>query len=133
MFPKDSINAVLAALQHGETSLIVTIEPDQIPNAMNALSAYRKLFAPFIPGVTDTAPIDAAFERMRQAEMIRPTILLFVECQTMASSIRLSAACRFGKLPSGGLLTIQSFGSATLAAETNRCVRPSKGTLRRKT
>ena len=85
MIPK-TINAILNALasqqQHGETSLIVTIEPDLIQDAMNALRGYRKLFAPFIPGVTDTAPIYAAYEQMR-ARVTTHTILLFVECQTM--------------------------------------------------
>ena len=60
----NSINAILDALasqQHGETSLIVTIEPDLIQDAMNALRGYRKLFAPFIPGeVTNMALIYAA-------------------------------------------------------------------------
>ena len=83
---KNSINAILDALasqqQHGETSLIVTIEPDLIQDAMNALGGYRKLFAPFIHGVTDTAPIYAAYEQMR-ARTTKQTILLFVECQTI--------------------------------------------------
>ena len=87
MKPKSPINAILDALasqqQHGENSLIVTIEPDLIQDAMNALRAYRKLFAPVIPGLTDTVPIYAAYERMRQADMTQRTILLFVECQTM--------------------------------------------------
>jgi hypothetical protein len=85
--PQNPINAILDTLasqqQHGETSLIVTIEPDLIQNAMNALQDYRKLFAPVIPGLTDTEPIYAIYERMRQADMTQPTILLFVECQTM--------------------------------------------------
>ena len=85
MIPKNSIQAILDALaaqqQHGETSLIVTIEPDLIEDAVNALRDYRKLFAPFIPGVTDTAPIYAAYEQMR-ARVTKHTILLFVECQT---------------------------------------------------
>ncbi len=83
LIPKNSINAILDALasqqQHGETSLIVTIEPDLIQDAMNALRGYRKLFAPFIPGVTDTAPIYAAYDQMR-AHVTEHTILLFVEC-----------------------------------------------------
>lgn len=87
MIPKNSINAILDALasqqQHGETSLIVTIEPDLIQDAMNALRGYRTLFAPLIPGLTDTVPIYAVYERMRQAGITQQTILLFVECQTM--------------------------------------------------
>ena len=87
LIPKNSINAILDALasqqQHGETSLIVTIEPDLIQDAMNALRSYRKLFAPVIPGVTDTEPIYAIYEQMRQADMTQQTILLLVECQTM--------------------------------------------------
>ena len=85
MIPKNSINAILDVLvsqqQNRETSLIVTIEPDLIQDAMNALGGYRKLFAPFIPGVTDTAPIYAAYEQI-QAHLAKHTILLFVECQT---------------------------------------------------
>ena len=87
MIPKNSINAILDALasqqQHGETSLIVTIEPDLIQDAMTALRGYRKLFAPFIPGVTDTVPVYAVYEQMR-AHAAAHTILLFVECRTMA-------------------------------------------------
>ena len=85
LIPKNSVNAILDALasqqQHGETSLIVTIEPDLIQDAMNALRSYRKLFAPVIPGETDTAPIYAAYEQMR-ARTTEQTILLLVECQT---------------------------------------------------
>ena len=87
MKPKDPINAILDALasqqRQGETSLIVRIEPDLIQDAMNALRGYRKLFAPVIPGLTDTAPIYAAYEQMRQAGETKHTILLFVECQTI--------------------------------------------------
>ena len=83
----DTLNAILEALaaqkQRGETSLIVTIEPELIPNAMNALRSYRKLFAPVIPGVTDPAPIYEAYEQMRQDQAGRQTILLFVACQTI--------------------------------------------------
>ena len=87
MKPKSPINAILDALasqqRQGETSLIVRLEPNLIQDAMNALRGYRKLFAPVIPGLTDTVPIYAAYERMRQADMTQQTILLFVECQTM--------------------------------------------------
>ena len=87
MTPKNSINAILEALasqqQHGETSLIVTIDPALIQEAMNALQDYRTLFAPVIPGLTDTAPIYAIYEEMRQAGVAQHHILLFVECQTM--------------------------------------------------
>ncbi len=86
MIPKNSLNAIRDALasqqQHGETSLVVRIEPDLIQDAMNGLPGYRKLFAPFIPGVTDTLPIYAAYEQM-QTHVTKHTILLFVECQTM--------------------------------------------------
>lgn len=85
--PKNPINAILDALasqqRQGETSLIVRLEPGLIQDAMNALRGYRKLFAPVIPGLTDTAPIYAAYERMRQAGMTRQTILLLVECQML--------------------------------------------------
>ena len=87
MKPKNPINTILDALasqqQRGETSLIVTIEPDLIQNAMNALRSYRKLFAPVIPGLTDRVPIYAAYEHMRQADVAKHAILLLVECQTM--------------------------------------------------
>lgn len=83
--PKNPINAILDALasqqRQGETSLIVRLEPDLVRDAMNALRGFRKLFAPVIPGLTDTAPIYAAYERMRQADMTQQTILLLVECQ----------------------------------------------------
>jgi hypothetical protein len=85
--PNNPIHAILDALaaqqRQGETSLTVRIEPDLIQDAMNALRAYRKLFAPVIPGVTDTAPIYAAYEQMRQARETTHTILLLVECQTI--------------------------------------------------
>jgi hypothetical protein len=84
---QNSINAILDALalqqRQGETSLVVTIEPDLIQEAMNALRSYRKLFAPVIPGQTDTVPIYAAYEQMRQTAETKQTILLFVECQTI--------------------------------------------------
>jgi hypothetical protein len=84
---KNSIDAILDALAsqqgQGETSLTVRLEPGLIQEAMNALPGYRKLFAPVIPGVTDTVPIYAAYERMRQADEASHTILLFVECQTL--------------------------------------------------
>ena len=87
MKPENPIDTILDALasqqRQGETSLIVRLEPDLIQDAMNALRCYRKLFAPVIPGLTDTVPIYAAYERMRQAEETKHTILLLVECQTM--------------------------------------------------
>jgi len=86
--PNHPINAILDALasrqQQGETSLVVRIEPDILQDAMNALRDYRKLFAPLIPGVTDTEPIYAAYEEMRQAGEAQHTILLFVKCETMS-------------------------------------------------
>ena len=87
MKPKNPINAILDALasqqRRGETSLIVRLEPDLIQDAMNTLRSYRKLFAPVIPDVTDTVPIYAHYERMRQEDVTKPTILLLVECQTI--------------------------------------------------
>ncbi len=87
MKPTNSIQEILDALatqqRQGETSLIVRLEPHLIQDAMNALGGYRKLFAPVIPGVTDTAPIYSVYERMRQEHEAKHTILLFVECQTM--------------------------------------------------
>lgn len=87
MNPKNPINAILEALasqqQRGETSLTVRLQPDLIQDAMNALQGYRKLFAPVIPGLTDTASIYAAYERIRQADVSQHTILLLVECQTI--------------------------------------------------
>ena len=83
----NTINAILDALasqqRQGETSLIVRIEPDLIQDATNALRDYRKLFAPVIPGLTDTAPIYAAYEQMRQADEAKHIILVFVECQAI--------------------------------------------------
>ena len=85
--PKNPINAILDALasqkRQGENSLIVTIEPNLIQDAMNALRDYRKLFAPVIPGLTDTEPIYAAYEEMRQCDVPEHPILLLVECQTI--------------------------------------------------
>jgi hypothetical protein len=85
--PKNPIKAILDALasqqRQGETSLTVRLEPCLIQEVLNALPGYRKLFAPVIPGLTDTAPIYAAYERMRQADETRNTILLFVQCQTL--------------------------------------------------
>jgi hypothetical protein len=84
--PKNPIHAILDALaaqqRQGETSLTVRIEPDLIQDAMN-VPGYRKLFAPVIRGLTDTAPIYAAYERMRQAGETKHTILVLVECQTI--------------------------------------------------
>ncbi len=86
--PINSINAILDALalqqRQGENSLIVKLEPGLIQDAMDALRDYRKLFAPVIPGQTDTAPIHEIYERMRQANPTQHTILLLVECQTIA-------------------------------------------------
>ena len=86
MTPKNTIQAILDELaaqqRRGETSRTVRIEPDLIQDAMN-IPGYRKLFAPVIPGLTDTAPIYAAYEQMRQANETRHTILLFVECQSI--------------------------------------------------
>ena len=86
MTPKNPINAILDSLasqqRQGETALTVRIEPDLIQDAMN-VPGCRKLFAPVIPGLTDTAPIYAAYEQMRQAHVTKHTILLLVECQTI--------------------------------------------------
>ena len=86
MTPKNPINEILDALaaqqRQGETSLTVRIEPDLIQDAMN-VPGYRKLFAPVIPGLTDTTPIYAAYEQMRQAGEAKHTILVLVECQTI--------------------------------------------------
>jgi hypothetical protein len=84
---QNPIQAILDALasqeRQRETSLIVRLEPDLLPAAMDALRGYRKMFAPVISGRTDTLPIYTAYERMRQADETKHTILLFVECQTM--------------------------------------------------
>jgi hypothetical protein len=85
--PKNPINAILDELaaqqRRGETSLIVRLEPGLIQDAMDALLNYRKLFAPVIPGLTDTVPIYAAYEEMRQEDVTKHTILLLVECQRL--------------------------------------------------
>ena len=86
MKPENPIDAILHALaapqQQGESSLTVRIEPALIQDALN-IPGYRKLFAPVIPGLTDTAPIYAAYEQMRQAAETRHTILVLVECRTI--------------------------------------------------
>lgn len=82
-----SNNAILDALasqqRQGETSLTVRLEPHLIQDAMNALQGYRTLFAPVIPGLTDTEPIYAVYEWMQQANANQQTILLLVECRTI--------------------------------------------------
>jgi hypothetical protein len=80
--PMAILDALAAQQRQGETSLTVRIEPDLIQDAMN-VPGYRKLFAPVIPGLTDTAPIYAAYEQMRQAGETKHTILVLVECQTI--------------------------------------------------
>jgi len=79
---REILDALASQQQRGETPLILSIEPDFIQDAMNALRSYKKLFAPVIRGLTDTAPISAAYEHMRQQEATRHTILLLVECRT---------------------------------------------------
>jgi len=84
--PKNPIHAILDTLasqqREGETSLTVRIEPDLILDAMN-VPGCRKLFAPVIPGQTDTAPIYAAYEQMREAGETKHIILVLVECQSI--------------------------------------------------
>jgi hypothetical protein len=84
--PNNTIEEILDALasqnRQGNTSLIFRLEPNLIQDAMNALRGYRKVFAPVISGLTDTSPICAAYERMRQADGNKDVILLLVECQT---------------------------------------------------
>ena len=86
MKPKNPIHAILETLaaqqRQGETSLTVRIAPDLIQDAMN-IPGYRKLFAPVIPGLTDTAPIYAAYEQMRESGETKHIILVLVECQTI--------------------------------------------------
>ena len=86
MKPKNPIHAILDALaaqqRQGETSLTIRIDPDLIQDALN-IPGYRKLFAPVIPDLTDTAPIYAAYEQMRQAGETKQIILVLVECQTI--------------------------------------------------
>ena len=86
MKPKNTIQEILDALasqnRQGNTSLIFRLEPDLIQDAMNALRGYRKVFAPVISDLTDTSSIYAAYERMRQADGSKDSILLLVECQT---------------------------------------------------
>lgn len=75
---------------------------------MNALQGYRKLFAPVIPGQTDTVPIYAAYEQMRQAGDTRHTILLFVECQTIREFREALAGCEFESPLSGACFQRQN-------------------------
>jgi hypothetical protein len=71
------MNAILDVLasqqQRGETSLVVRIEPDLLQDAMNALRSYRKLFAPVLPGLTDTVPIYAVGCRPTRVSNLRPS------------------------------------------------------------
>ena len=84
--PKNTIKAILDAVaeqrRQGETALIVRIEPNLIQDALNTLEGYSKLFAPVVPGLTDPLPIYEAYERMRQAEGPKPSVLLLVKCRT---------------------------------------------------
>ena len=80
---QEILDALALQQRQGETSLIVSLEPGLIPEAMIALQGYRKMFAPVIPGQTDTSPIYEAYERMRQDDETKHTILLLVECQTV--------------------------------------------------
>ena len=86
MNPQNSIQEILDALasqqKQRETSLIVRLAPDLIPAATHALRGYKTLFAPVIPGVTDSSPIYEAYEQVRQNDKTQQTILLLVECQT---------------------------------------------------
>ena len=85
MKPNNPIHAILDALaaqqRRGEASLTVRIQPDLIQEALN-VPGCRKLFAPVIAGLTDPAPIYAAYDEMRQAG--ETIILVLVECQTIA-------------------------------------------------
>ena len=87
MKPTNTINAILDALaeqrRQGEKSLIAKIEPNLIQDAVSSLREYRKLFAPVVPGVTDTDPIYAKYEEMRQEDQSLHTILLLVECPSI--------------------------------------------------
>jgi hypothetical protein len=84
--PKNPIPAILDALaaqqQQGETPLTVRIKPDLIQEAMK-IPGYRTLFAPVIRGVTDPAPVYAAYEQMRQDGDTRQIVLVLVECQSI--------------------------------------------------
>ena len=84
--PNNPINAILDTIasqqRQGPTSLTVRIDAGLIQDAMN-IPGYRKLFAPVVPGQTDTVPIYAAYEQMRQADAAQPTILVLIECQTI--------------------------------------------------
>lgn len=86
MKPTNTIEEIIDALasQKGteDTSLIFRLEPNLIPDAMNALGGHRKIFMPVVPGLTDTSPIYAAYERMRQSGENKDVILLLVECQS---------------------------------------------------
>ena len=83
---QNSINDILDQLalrqQRGETSLIISIEPELIEDVMN-MPGYTKSFAPVIPGLTHTEPIYAAYQQMRQASETTYTILVLVECETI--------------------------------------------------
>ncbi len=131
--PKNPIHAILDELalrqQRGETSLIVRLEPDVIQGAIHALRGHRKLFAPVVPGLTDTVPIYAAYEQMRQADVTKHTILLLVECETLEQfreaigrlPVRKSSEWRsFSTTESAGLnwLSCTATGSSDVSLET---------------
>ena len=77
------LDAIAAQQRQGETSLIVTIKPGLLQEAMNALHDNQKLFAPVVPGATDPTPIYAVYEQMRQVNAGEHTTLVLVECQSI--------------------------------------------------
>ena len=78
------LNSLAQKLQESETSLVVNLAPSLIPDAMTVLRDYKKLFAPVIPGLTDTAPIYSAYEQLRQEDKAGHALLLLVQCKTLA-------------------------------------------------
>jgi hypothetical protein len=107
--PQDPIQAILDALAlqqpQRETSRIVNLEPGLILEAMNALRGYRKMFAPVIPGLTDTLPIYAAYND----RPMRPStpFCCLSSATRCRSSVTLSAGSRFESLLRGALFQRQ--------------------------
>jgi hypothetical protein len=84
--PNNTIKEILDALASPDRQvndpLIFRLDAGLIQDALNTLSGYRKIFAPVIPGLTDTSAIYESYERMRLANESREFLLLLVECQT---------------------------------------------------
>ncbi len=132
MKTENPINAILDALasqQQGGTSPTVTIKPDFIQDAMN-VPGCRKLFAPVIPGLTDTTPIYEAYEQMRQAGETTHIILVLVECQTIDEFREALIRLPIRKSALSRNLTMSAFHAAFLRAMNSVLVTAVRCALR---